>query len=237
MSRPEVTLRGFLAEAGDLSASMLHGANRSLPLDVAARCTGFQNRAELRGRSILIATAEQLTAAFILIELDGLAKRMVLCPPGLSDEHLTGIIRQAEVDTIICDEDRLARWNGVAPQVISYREPSTPLSAGPEGAVETEWVLTTSGTTGAPKLVVHTLRGLVGAIAHVTPPTRPLVWATFYDIRRYGGLQIFLRAIVGGSSMVFSHADEPLEEHLRRLAGCGVTNVSGTPSHWRRVLK
>jgi acyl-coenzyme A synthetase/AMP-(fatty) acid ligase len=236
MSRPELTLRGLLAEAGDLSASMLHGANRSLRLDVAARCTGFQNRAELRGRSVLIATAEQLTAAFILIELDGLAKRMVLCPPGLSDEHLTGIIRQAEVDTIICDEDRLARWNGVAPQVISYREPSTPLSAGPEGAVETEWVLTTSGTTGAPKLVVHTLRGLVGAIAHVTPPTRPLVWATFYDIRRYGGLQIFLRAIVGGSSMVFSHADEPLEQHLRRLAGCGVTHISGTPSHWRRVL-
>jgi len=30
------------------------------------------------------------------------------------------------------------------------------------------------------------------------------VWATFYDIRRYGGLQIFLRAIVGGGSMVLS---------------------------------
>ncbi|MBV9395868.1 MAG: long-chain fatty acid--CoA ligase, partial [Methylobacteriaceae bacterium] len=148
----------------------------------------------MRARSVLIATAEQLTAACILIELDGLARRMVLCPRGLTDEHLTGIVRQAEVDTIICDEDRLARWNGVVPQVIAYREPSRPLSPGPAGAVETEWVLTTSGTTGAPKLVVHSLRGLVGAIAHVTPPARPLVWATLYDIRRYGGLQIFLRA-------------------------------------------
>ncbi|MBV9392817.1 MAG: acyl--CoA ligase, partial [Methylobacteriaceae bacterium] len=180
--------------------------------------------------------AEQLTAACILIELDGLARRMVLCPPGLSDKDLTGIVRQAEVDAIICDEDRLARWNGVVPQVIAYREPSRPLLPGPADAVETEWVLTTSGTTDAPKLVVHTLRGLVGAIAHVTPPARPLVWATFYDIRRYGGLQIFLRAIIGGSSMVFSHADEPLEEHLRRLAGCSVTHISGTPSHWRRIL-
>jgi acyl-coenzyme A synthetase/AMP-(fatty) acid ligase len=236
MSRPEVTLRGFLTQAGDLSTSMLYGADGSLPLDVAARCTGFADRAAFRDRSVLIAVEGQLTAALLLIEFDGIARRIVLCPPGLTDEHLAGIVRQGEIDTVVCDEDRLARWNGVVPQVVAYREPSTSLSPGPERAVETEWVLTTSGTTGAPKLVVHALRGLVGAIAHVTPPARPLIWATFYDIRRYGGLQIFLRAIVGGSSMIFSHADEPLEEHLRRLARCGVTHISGTPSHWRRVL-
>jgi acyl-coenzyme A synthetase/AMP-(fatty) acid ligase len=101
---------------------------------------------------------------------------------------------------------------------------------------ETEWVLTTSGTTGAPKLVAHSLRGLVGAIAPRAARTKPTAWATFYDIRRYGGLQIFLRAIVGGVSMIFSHAEEPLDEHLHRLARCGVTHLTGTPSHWRRVL-
>jgi acyl-coenzyme A synthetase/AMP-(fatty) acid ligase len=101
---------------------------------------------------------------------------------------------------------------------------------------ETEWVLTTSGTTGAPKLVAHSLRGLVGAIGPAQPRAQPTAWATFYDIRRYGGLQIFLRAIVGGASMIFSHADEPLDQYLRRLATCGVTHISGTPSHWRRVL-
>jgi acyl-CoA synthetase (AMP-forming)/AMP-acid ligase II len=62
------------------------------------------------------------------------------------------------------------------------------------------------------------------------------VWATFYDIRRYGGLQIFLRAIVGGGSMVLSDADEALVDHVARLKARGVTHMSGTPSHWRKLL-
>ncbi len=62
------------------------------------------------------------------------------------------------------------------------------------------------------------------------------VWGTFYDIRRYGGLQIFLRAVLGGSSLVLSSAGEPVADHLDRLAAHGVTHLSGTPTHWRRAL-
>ena len=91
----------------------------------------------------------------------------------------------------------------------------------------------TSGTTGAPKLVAHRLDGLLGAIdASAAPPA----WGTFYDIRRYGGLQIFLRACVAGGRLVLSDAQEPLGDHMDRLARAGVTHVSGTPSHWRRLL-
>lgn len=236
MRQPEVTLRGFLAAAGDLSASMLYGSDRSVSLDVAAHCTGFESREALRDRSVLIAADDQLTTALALIELDGIASRMILCPPGLDKAHLIGIARQAEVETIVCGEDPSPFGNFGDADVIPYRGPSTPdFPAGPS-ARETEWILTTSGTTGAPKLVAHSLRGLVGAIGQATAVPQRTVWATFYDIRRYGGLQIFLRAIVGGASMVFSHADESLAVHLHRLARCGVTHISGTPSHWRRVL-
>ena len=68
----------------------------------------------------------------------------------------------------------------------------------------------TSGTSGAPKIVGHTLEGLTGAIVADGPARGAApVWATFYDIRRYGGLQIFLRAIIGGGSMVLSEPGEP----------------------------
>ena len=101
----------------------------------------------------------------------------------------------------------------------------------------TQWLMLTSGTSGVPKIVGHTLEGLCGPIladgtSHGTAP----VWATFYDIRRYGGLQIFLRAVVGGGSMVLSEPGEPLSDHVGRLVAHGVTHISGTPSHWRKLL-
>jgi acyl-CoA synthetase (AMP-forming)/AMP-acid ligase II len=88
-----------------------------------------------------------------------------------------------------------------------------------------------------PKIVSHTLEGLTGAIVTDGPGRgASAVWATFYDIRRYGGLQIFLRAVIGGGSMVLSEPGEPLADQMARLAARGVTHISGTPSHWRKLL-
>jgi acyl-CoA synthetase (AMP-forming)/AMP-acid ligase II len=63
-----------------------------------------------------------------------------------------------------------------------------------------------------------------------------ITWATFYDIRRYGGLQIFLRAVLGSASLVLTDRKEPVAQFLARLAAHGATHVTGTPSHWRRAL-
>jgi acyl-CoA synthetase (AMP-forming)/AMP-acid ligase II len=49
-------------------------------------------------------------------------------------------------------------------------------------------------------------------------------------------LQIFLRSVISGGSMVLSEPGEPLADHVARLAACGVTHISGTPSHWRKLL-
>jgi acyl-coenzyme A synthetase/AMP-(fatty) acid ligase len=94
----------------------------------------------------------------------------------------------------------------------------------------------TSGTTGVPKMVVHDLQSLTAAMRAASPADGADVWGTFYDIRRYGGLQIYLRAVCGGASLVLSSAGEPTADHLARLAGHGVTHLSGTPSHWRGAL-
>ena len=65
-------------------------------------------------------------------------------------------------------------------------------------------MLLTSGTTGAPKMVVHTFASLTAPIDGALAQGAGVVWGTFYDIRRYGGLQIFLRAVLGRGSFVLS---------------------------------
>jgi acyl-coenzyme A synthetase/AMP-(fatty) acid ligase len=102
--------------------------------------------------------------------------------------------------------------------------------------LETEWILLTSGTTGRPKLVAHTLTSLAGAIERSAAEPTSIVWSTFYDIRRYGGLQIFLRALLTGASLVLSDTQESTADFLVRAGSHGVTHISGTPSHWRRAL-
>ncbi len=93
------------------------------------------------------------------------------------------------------------------------------------------------GHLGLPKIVRHTLEGLAGAIIAEGPARHPnAIWATFYDIRRYGGLQIFLRAVIGGGSMVLSEPGESVADYIARLRARGVTHISGTPSHWRKLL-
>src|SRR5437016_5955309 len=74
------------------------------------------------------------------------------------------------------------------------------------------------------------------AITGRAPAGPPTMWSTFYDIRRYGGLQIFLRALLGGGSMVLSSARESIGDFLARAGAHGVSHISGTPSHWRQAL-
>jgi acyl-coenzyme A synthetase/AMP-(fatty) acid ligase len=96
----------------------------------------------------------------------------------------------------------------------------------------TEWAMPTSGTSGPPKLVAHTLATLTAAFR----PAAGERWATFYDIRRYGGLQILLRALIGADSLTLSDPREGVDAFLVRLGEAGATHISGTPSHWRKVL-
>ena len=185
----------------------------------------------LVGASVLIATDGQLAATLALLDLDGVAGRVLLCPPGVDAAHLPAILDQADVDTVVTDGRDVP--SGLRTLTVAASPCGAPL---PDDGVETEWVLFTSGTTGRPKLVRHTLGSLTGPLADGLVVPDGSVWSTFYDTRRYGGLQILLRALLGGGSMVFSSDAEPVGAFLQRAGREGVTHISGTPSHWRRAL-
>jgi non-ribosomal peptide synthetase component F len=192
--------------------------------------------AELAGRSVLLSASGQLISALAMIELDGIARRILPCPPDLNPDHIQALIEDAGIEAIVTDEP--LRWSDAGIYlIVGAHLPEGALKSRPKTERATEWLMLTSGTSGVPKIVGHTLEGLCGTIVADGPARgEPPVWATFYDIRRYGGLQIFLRAIVGGGSMVLSEYGEPLADHVARLSARGVTHISGTPSYWRKLL-
>jgi acyl-CoA synthetase (AMP-forming)/AMP-acid ligase II len=192
--------------------------------------------AELAGRSVLLATASQLTTALALIELDGCARRIVILPPDVEAANLGAVISAAEIDAAVVD-DQSPPGSALDLPVRVLCAPAVARSdATVPASCRTEWLLMTSGTTGVPKLVVHDVATLTAAVKARSVADGAAVWGTFYDIRRYGGLQMYLRAVLGGASLVLSSAGEPIAEHLERLAQHGITHLSGTPSHWRRAV-
>jgi acyl-coenzyme A synthetase/AMP-(fatty) acid ligase len=186
----------------------------------------------LRGRSILLATRDQLPTAVALLELDGVARRIVLCTPDLSPEQLRGVADTAQADAMILEGNESAAMDSIAQITVSALPVRGTLQR--RSSLATEWTLLTSGTTGVPKLVVHSFESLAGALPRQSG--KPSVWSTFYDIRRYGGLQIYLRAVLSGSPLVLSSSGESVGAFFARAAAAGVTHISGTPSHWRRAL-
>jgi len=235
MSPREIfTLRDYLGP--ELKGRTISDARQLVSLtDVLEQTCLVARRDALSGRSVLLAVSDQLTSALAMTEIDGVARRMLLCPPDFNADHAKTLIDDAEIDAIVTDEP--ARWSDAGVYLVVVARAPAHAAGKAKAERATEWLMLTSGTSGVPKIVGHTLGGLTGAIVADGPARgAPPVWATFYDIRRYGGLQIFLRAIIGGGSMVLSQPGEALSDHVARLNARGVTHISGTPSHWRKLL-
>jgi acyl-coenzyme A synthetase/AMP-(fatty) acid ligase len=228
---PEIiTLSRLIAQHGAGAREISTRDHRLDLADFATRSVFGASRRRLAGRSVVLAVGDMAKAAAALIDLDGLARRILLCPPGFDADKLASAAALAEADALAYDD-------AAAPPIsldlaLPVRLPLAPRAEEGEPALATEWVLPTSGTSGPPKLAVHTLETLVGAIT----PAPLQQWATFYDIRRYGGLQIFLRALSGQGSLRLASPEEPIEQFLARLGDHAITHISGTPTHWRKAL-
>src|SRR5262245_35984235 len=212
------SLRDEIDDGGVPPPCYLIGAEHRTALGDLLQGSGIASGVEnLRGRSVLIASADPFLVALALIECDGLARRMTLYPPDLALEHLPYVMRYAEVDAVVSDGSFLSGASIGAAQHALCTPALVPRVHSTQDRLLTEWVLLTSGTTGRPKMVLHTLASLAGAIgASESPPhptlspsggegrVRGVIWGTFYDIRRYGGLQIYLRAVLTRSSLVLT---------------------------------
>src|SRR2546427_11486167 len=106
---PVASIRDRLGNAPEGPARFLWGATAGVCLGHLVNINGTSlggRAAELAGRSVLIAPRDQFAAALAFIELDGLARRLIVCTPDVPAGHLPAVVPQADVHAILSGHDR-----------------------------------------------------------------------------------------------------------------------------------
>ena len=179
--RESFALRDYLGP--DLTGRTISDARRIVSLtDILQHSCLSSRLGELSGRSVLMAVSDQLISGLVMTEVDGVARRMLLCPPDLNADHLQSLMQDADIDAVVTDQPE--RWASSDVKLIVPAGPPMGAAAPTRTERATEWLMLTSGTSGVPKIVGHTLEALTGAIVADGPARNAAVWATFYDIRR-----------------------------------------------------
>src|SRR4029078_10778760 len=105
----------------ELTGRTLSDAHHVVSLtDILSRTVLGGRLRELSGRAVLLRLSDQLRSGLAMIELDGIARRMLLCPPHLKPAHLDALMADAGIDAVVTDEP--ASWVGV-PLVVTAQLP------------------------------------------------------------------------------------------------------------------
>lgn len=98
-------------------------------------------------------------------------------------------------------------------------------------AERTSITLYTSGTTGRPKKVEHTLKSLIRT-TKIADKYKKNVWGFTYNPTHFAGIQVFLQAFLNENTIVnLFHSD--LIKIDESFSENKITNISGTPTFYR----
>ena len=179
------------------------------------------------GARVAVCLADRMALVRTLIALDGHAGALLLLTADLEADTLGRLAQIAGCDLIITDRDDIS--GALAPDAAVSE-------AGPPAArAASEWMMTTSGTTGTPKVVPHTLDSLARTVRSA-PLDRAPVWGLVLEPTRFAGLQVVLQALLGGGTLATAPQEASLADQIAWLAEAGVTHLSATPTLWRRLL-
>jgi len=212
----------LITPAGEWSVADIRTARTAGALQA---CLGYN--------AVAVRLADPLKLALAIITLDGQVERLLLLSSDMSDAEARDLLAQFGGDALLTD---MASEGGKDSPEIIWRETPKPGKGADRMArphVTTEWIFATSGTTGIPKLVAHSLASLTRTTKLFSGGPRR--WGQMYNIARFAGIQVFLQGITGGS-LLLPAPETGLPEQLAFLAQNGCTALSATPTLWRKIL-
>ena len=208
----------YSEDAGVVSASGLTAAFAGL------------NHAEWQGKRVAIGNLPVIEYVATLIYLDGLAHCILLLPNEDDEQTRAARLAQANIDIVL-------EKNGLGLFTLSNRPGTVGVTATPtdrRAALETIWLLPTSGTTGMPKLISHTLASLTRSMM-ARPVGDAYLWGSLYSLRRFAGLQVFLQSWMCSTPFILTEDEADLSHILARFTDLGCNALSATPSMWRKL--
>ena len=178
-------------------------------------------------RRVALSIGDVATLVQTLAALDGAVEALLLISSALPAEPAQALCTAAGCEWLISDRDDL---DGAIP-------PDQALNKGEVARrVRTQWIMTTSGTTGMPKMVVHHLDSLTRSLRRRKPGAAQPVWGLSYEATRFAGLQVVLQAVLGDGVLVAPDLSLDLPQRIALLARHQVSHMSATPTLWRSIL-
>lgn len=196
-------------------------------------------RAPGTGLRVLIHLRDVADAIGVLVRLDGRASAIALTSAWAAPGVLEALAAAAPFDALIRDGSGGdapvgAQATGLPPAVGPADLGRLPVAAVP--ARPTAWLMTTSGTTGLPKMVQHSLAGLARSARTDTLRGADQRWGLIYDHSRFAGLQVVLQSLLSGATLIAPPHEAAIEDKIGFLAEQGCTHLSATPTLWRKIL-
>jgi acyl-CoA synthetase (AMP-forming)/AMP-acid ligase II len=165
----------------------------------------------------------------MLAAFDGRVSAILLLSSSLAPEWVTALCKESGCSILV--SDRAEIQNAIPPEAaidIGSVVESEELS--------TTWIMTTSGTTGRPKMLEHSFDSLCRSVQPIREYSTPAVWGLTYEPTRFAGLQVLLQAIIGGGRLIAPDFRMELGRKLTFLADNGCTHLSASPTLWRQIL-
>ena len=180
----------------------------------------------LYGKRVAIGDLPVIEFALSLVFLDGIASTILLLPSEEDPQSRIERLAQENIDIVV--ENKGLQLTELLASASSSKTFDLPIRCA------TTWLLPTSGTTGAPKLIPHTFASLTRSMT-----SRRLggayVWGSLYSLRRFAGLQVFLQAWLCNTPIVLNEDDDELTDIINLLVQKGCNSLSATPSMWRKL--